>query len=115
MGVDGGAPLVPKDDLHPGALLQHGGQIPVEIGLPAVGAVHVFGEAQYHLVRAVYFDQLDQLVHHHLLPPAVDGGGGPHQKAGGVGQGHAGVGVAVVDGHNAHGIPPLCPPIIPEK
>ena len=39
----------------------------------------------------------------HLRLPAVDDGGISGQQAGGVGDGDAGVGVAVVDGHDAHG------------
>lgn len=55
---------------------------------------------------AVLLDQSAQAAQHLLLLPAVDGVRIPRQEARQVGDRHAGVGVPVVNSHDAHGVPP---------
>ena len=103
MSVDGGAPLVPQDHRQAGGLLQ---QLPHGLGLfragPA-GAIHVDGMPQHQPFHPVLLCQKCDLFRHPVRAVGVDDGGEAGQQAGGVGDGDAGVGVAVVDGHDAHG------------
>ena len=103
VGVDGGAPLVPKGQRQARQLLQglaEGGGL---LRPGPQGAVHVLGIAQHQLPDPVLGDEGGDLLGHHLRPAAVDDRGKPGQRAGGVGYGNAGVGVAVVYGHDLHG------------
>ena len=59
--------------------------------------------AHHQLLHPVLTHQPGKFIQHHLGLAGVDGSGGAGHKTGGVGNGDAGVGVAVVDGHNAHG------------
>lgn len=102
MGVHGGAALVPEDDLHASDLLKLGGEGLVQVGPGALGAVHIPGEAHNKLVHLIFLYHTGQLLQHHLGLSAVDGGGGSRQKSRGIGESHAGMGVAVVNGHDPH-------------
>ena len=102
VGVDGGAALVPEDDRQGSGVLQqdlHGLGF-FRTGPP--GAVHIDGVAQHQLLYTVLFRQCGDLLRYHFRAVGVDGGGEAGQKTGGVGDGDAGVGVAVVDGHDTH-------------
>ena len=102
VGVNGGAALVPKGDGQGGGFFQQGlhGLSLFRPGAP--GAVHVDGVAQHQLLHAVLLRQGGDPFRHHFGAVGVDDGGEAGQEAGGVGDGDAGVGVAVVDGHDAH-------------
>ena len=103
MGVDGGAPLVPQHHRQAGGLLQ---QLPHGLRLfraGAAGAVHVDGMAQHQPLRAVLPGEKRDPLRHDVGAVGVDDGGEAGQEAGGVRDGDTGVGVAVVDGHDAHG------------
>lgn len=102
MGVDGGAALIPEYHRQPRDLAQHirHGLRLFRPGTP--GSVHVLWVPQYQLFRAVLGGQLGDLLRHCLGAVGVDGGGEARKKTSGVGNGDAGVGVTVVDGHNAH-------------
>ena len=102
MGVDGGAPLVPEDDLQPRLLPQ---QLPEGGALLRPGplaAVHVAGIAQHQQLHVVLRDEPPDARQYLLLLPAVEHLGVPRQRLGIVRNGDAGVGVAVVDGHDFH-------------
>ena len=103
MGVDGGAALVPEDDLQPGRLPQQRAEGGAFLGPGPLGAVHVPGVAQHQQLYAVLGDEPLYAGEHLLLPAGVDGVGVARQRFGVVGNGDAGVGVAVVDGHDLHG------------
>ena len=106
MGVDGGAALIPENHRQGRGLLQQHLHGLCLLGARPQSAVHIYGMAQDQFLRAVFLGQGRHLLHHHLLAAAVDDGGEPGQQAGGVGNGDAGVGVAVVDCHNAHSVTP---------
>ena len=102
MGVDGGAPLVPELHRQSEALPEDVRQGAGLLGALTQGSVHVLGVAQDDLGDGVLLDELPQAVQDHVLPPGVDHSGISGDGAGEVGEGHAGVGVSVVNGHNAH-------------
>ena len=102
MGVDGGAPLVPEDDLQPRLLPQHLGEGGALLRPDAHRAVHVPGIAKHQQLHAVLGDEPLHTGEHLLLLPGVDHVGVPRQRLCIVGNGDTGVGVAVVDSHDLH-------------
>ena len=102
MGIHRGAPLVPQGHGEARCLpqcLSKGGGL---LGTGTHGAVHVLGIAQHQLRDPVLREQPEDLLYHHLRLAAVDDGGEARQRAGDVGDGDAGVGVAVINGHDLH-------------
>ena len=113
MGLHGGAPLVPQHRLEAAGglhLLRKGA---VQLGPGALSAVHVAGEAHDQLLHPVLPHQPGQLRRHRLRLPAVDHRGKPGQQAGGIGDGHPGSGVSVVNRHDAQSNHSFSPPIYP--
>ena len=104
MGGHCGPPLVPQGHRQADGLFQAMGKGGVFFRPGAQGAVHVPGVAHHQLLGALPAGQSRQLLQNDLFLAAFDQKGLAGQKAGGIGQGHAGPNVAVINGHHAHGV-----------
>ena len=100
MGLHGGAPLIPQHRLQAAGLFHLGGKGLVQLRPGALGAVHIPGKPHHQLVHLVFLHQPGQLLRHHIRLTAVDDGGISGQQAGGIGDGNARPGVAVINGHD---------------
>ena len=102
VGLHGAAPFVPQRDVQSRGFPQRVGVGGAFLGAGPQRAVHVLGIAQHQLRHAVLLHQTADFRRHHVGLAAVDDGGEPRQRTGGVGNGHAGVGIAVINGHDLH-------------
>ena len=103
MGLHGAAALIPKHQGKACGLLENFPQDGTFFSPRAQGAVHILGIAQDQTLHAVLGDEGLNLRYHLLLAAGVYDRGEACQSLQTVGDGDAGVGIAVVDGHNFHG------------
>ena len=102
MGFHGAAALVPQNQGQAGGLLENFAKGGAFFRAGAQGAVHILGVAQHQTLHAVLCNEFLNLCDYLLLPAGVDDGGVAGKSFQTVGDGDAGVGVAIVHGHDLH-------------